>query len=191
MFVKVCKKDQSDNVIDLSQNLKKMFPSPTEKDDDADAEAEAEAEKEKPPKKKVRVCWSCQKNAETDGVTLLKCGACRRARYCDVECQSEDWEYHREYCQAIQERRAQRDGMKETKVKEENVVKAEDIEGYRGNTEDLDSLLQFIDGEENKKKSKKARDKVVQKNPYNGKSLEMEEISNNSDQETGKIRPAR
>ena len=73
------------------------------------------------------------------------------------------------------------------KVKEENVVKAEDIEGYRGNTEDLDSLLQFMDGEDNKKKSKKARDKVVQKNPYNGKSQEMEE---NSDQETGKIRPA-
>ena len=63
----------------------------------------------KPAKKKVRICWSCEKNAETDGVTLLKCYGCRRARYCDVECQSEDWEYHREYCQAIQERRAQRD----------------------------------------------------------------------------------
>ena len=100
---KVSKKDQSDNVIDLSRNLKKMFPSPTEN------AAEAEKEKEKPPKKKVRVCWSCQRNAETDGVTLLKCYGCRRARYCDVECQSEDWEYHREYCQDVQERRAQRD----------------------------------------------------------------------------------
>ena len=71
--------------------------------------ADPEAEEEKPTKKKVRVCWSCQNNAETDGVTLLKCHGCRRARYCDVECQSEDWEYHREYCQAVQERRAQRD----------------------------------------------------------------------------------
>ena len=49
------------------------------------------------------------------------------------------------------------------KEEEKNVVKAEDIEGYRG-TADLDSLLQFIDGEENKKKSKKASDKVTDKN---------------------------
>ena len=85
----------------------------TTTDNAADSNSKAEAE-EKPPKKKVRVCWSCQKNAETDGVTLLKCHGCRRARYCDVECQSEDWEYHWEYCQAVQERRAQRDGMGET-----------------------------------------------------------------------------
>ena len=71
--------------------------------------ADPEAEKEKPPKKKVRVCWTCQRNAETDGVMLLKCQGCRRARYCDVECQSEDWEYHREYCHSVQQRRAQRD----------------------------------------------------------------------------------
>ena len=45
-----------------------------------------------------------------------------------------------------------------------NVVKAEDIQGYRGNTQDLDSLLQFIDGEDNKKKSKKASEKVAKKN---------------------------
>ena len=97
------KKEKSDNVIDLSQNLKKMFTSRTENN------PEAEAEKEKPPKKKVRVCWSCQINGETEGVTLLKCQGCRRARYCDVECQAEDWEYHREYCRAVQESRAQRD----------------------------------------------------------------------------------
>ena len=50
------------------------------------------------------------------------------------------------------------------KDEEKNVVKAEDIEGYRGNTQDLDSLLQFIGGEESKKKSKKASDKVAEKN---------------------------
>ena len=53
---------------------------------------------------------------------------------------------------------------KRNKVKEDNVVKAEDIEGYRGDTQDLDSLLQFIDGEDNKKKSKKASEKVAKKN---------------------------
>ena len=46
---------------------------------------------------------------------------------------------------------------------EKNVVKAEDVEGYRGNTQDLDSLLQFIGGEETEKKSKKAN-KVAEKN---------------------------
>ena len=53
------------------------------------------------------------------------------------------------------------------KEKEElkNVVKAEDIEGYRGNTQDVDSLLQFIEGDDNnKKKSKKLTDKVAEKN---------------------------
>ena len=49
------------------------------------------------------------------------------------------------------------------KDEEKNVVKAEDIEGYRG-TADLDSLLQFIDGEETKKKNKKAVDKLSEKN---------------------------
>ena len=42
---------------------------------------------------------------------------------------------------------------------EKNVVKAEDIEGYRGN-KDIDSLLEFLgEGEDSKKKSKKTGDK--------------------------------
>ena len=112
---KVGKEDKSDDVLDLSKNLRKMFtslpvnPPEPEAEKEKKAEKDEEKEKEKPPKKKVRVCWSCQINAETAGVTLLKCQGCRRARYCDVECQSEDWDYHREYCQAVQERRALRD----------------------------------------------------------------------------------
>merc|ERR1719397_502563 len=59
------------------------------------------------------------------------------------------------------------------KDEEKNVVKAEDIEGYRGNTQDLESLLQFIDGEETKKKNKKAMDKLAEKN--------TKKVSNKSD----------
>ena len=50
--------------------------------------------------------------------------------------------------------------LQRLKKEKKNVVKAEDTEGYRGDTQDLDSLLQFIDGEENKKKSQKASDKA-------------------------------
>ena len=53
---------------------------------------------------------------------------------------------------------------KKKKEEEKNVVKAEDIEGYRGN-KDIDSLLEFIgEGEESKKKSKKSSDKLADKN---------------------------
>merc|ERR1719410_1792244 len=53
---------------------------------------------------------------------------------------------------------------KKKKEEEKNVVKAEYIEGYRGN-KDIDSLLEFIgEGEESKKKSKKSSDKLADKN---------------------------
>ena len=48
---------------------------------------------------------------------------------------------------------------------EKNVVKAEDIEGYRGN-KDIDSILEFIDGENGGKK-KKSGDKLIEKNKKN------------------------
>merc|ERR1712226_1242463 len=44
---------------------------------------------------------------------------------------------------------------------ERGVMKAEDIEGYRGE-EDLDSILSFIDGEAGGKK-KKSTEKVIEK----------------------------
>merc|ERR1719394_1973062 len=57
-----------------------------------------------------------------------------------------------------------RKARRKQKDEEKNVVKAEDIEGYRGN-KDIDSLLEFLGEEEgNKKKSKKTNDKVVEKN---------------------------
>ena len=104
---KKAKDDKSDTSIELSQNLKKMFtPSAASAGDEG--EVEAEKEKEKSRQKKVRVCWTCQASSDCEGVTLLKCEGCRRARYCGAECQAEDWDTHREFCQAAQERRAAR-----------------------------------------------------------------------------------
>ena len=59
-----------------------------------------------------------------------------------------------------------RKGRRKKQEEEKNVVKAEDIEGYRGN-KDIDSLLEFLgEGEEGKKKSKKSCEKTsgVEKN---------------------------
>ena len=57
-----------------------------------------------------------------------------------------------------------RKNRKKKNEEEKNVVKAEDIEGYRGN-KDIDSLLEFLgEGEETKKKTKKAGDKPSDKN---------------------------
>merc|ERR1719206_443278 len=52
--------------------------------------------------------------------------------------------------------------VRRKKEEEKNVVKAEDIEGYRGN-KDIDSILEFIDGENGGKK-KKSGDKLIEKN---------------------------
>ena len=43
--------------------------------------------------KKVGVCVACNSPA------LLKCGKCRRACYCGVECQRSDWLHHKEICE--------------------------------------------------------------------------------------------
>lgn len=55
--------------------------------------------------------------------------------------------------------------VRRKKEEEKNVVKAEDIEGYRGN-KDIDSILEFIDGENGGKK-KKSGDKLIEKNKKN------------------------
>ena len=69
--------------------------------------------------------------------------------------------------------RSSKDSKRGKKKKKDEMVKAEDIEGYRGNTQDLDSLLQFIDGDETKKKNKKTVDKLSEKN--------TKKVSNKSD----------
>jgi len=47
--------------------------------------------------KRPKICWNCSKSAGT--VPLYKCEGCRKARYCDDQCQQEDWAVHTDYCQ--------------------------------------------------------------------------------------------
>jgi len=47
-------------------------------------------------------CWRCS----CSSVKTLLCVGCRRARYCDLQCQKEDWENHWEYCHAKNNKRA-------------------------------------------------------------------------------------
>lgn len=46
---------------------------------------------------RAKMCWSCH---DTIGgpTGLSKCRGCRRAWYCDMECQAADWERHQDYC---------------------------------------------------------------------------------------------
>lgn len=37
-------------------------------------------------------------NACGNDLALKKCSGCKKKRYCDQECQSDDWEFHKEYC---------------------------------------------------------------------------------------------
>eukprot|EP00092_Neocalanus_flemingeri_P028707 GFUD01031168.1.p1 GENE.GFUD01031168.1~~GFUD01031168.1.p1 ORF type:complete len:1328 (+),score=372.05 GFUD01031168.1:241-4224(+) len=63
--------------------------------------------------------------------------------------------------------------VRRKKEEEKNVVKAEDIEGYRGN-KDIDSILEFIDGENGGKK-KKSGDKLLEKNKKNNAKSDIKD----------------
>jgi len=43
------------------------------------------------------ICWSCH-SADGGPGGLFRCRGCKRARYCDPECQAADWERHQAYC---------------------------------------------------------------------------------------------
>jgi len=47
-------------------------------------------------------CWRCS----CSSVKTLLCVGCRRARYCDSQCQEENWDKHWEYCHAKNNKRA-------------------------------------------------------------------------------------
>ena len=51
-----------------------------------------------------KVCWSCHAPDE-EGRQLSRCRGCRRARYCDQECQAADWDRHSGYCLQKQEKK--------------------------------------------------------------------------------------
>ena len=43
------------------------------------------------------ICWSCH-SADGGPGGLFRCRGCKRARYCDPECQAADWKRHQAYC---------------------------------------------------------------------------------------------
>jgi len=53
--------------------------------------------------KRSRICWNCAEKGSN--VALYKCAGCRKAYYCDDECQAEDWDVHGEYCIMVMGRR--------------------------------------------------------------------------------------
>ena len=54
-------------------------------------------------KVREKICWNS--NCQASKTKLLKCTGCRRAQYCDTECQIEDWWRHVDYCVKKQEKR--------------------------------------------------------------------------------------
>ena len=46
-------------------------------------------------------CWSCEKQ----GNMVLKCGDCKEARYCNVQCQQKDQKNHQNLCESIKKQR--------------------------------------------------------------------------------------
>ena len=49
-------------------------------------------------------CWTCNKEAVPEVVSLKKCSRCHAAQYCCKECQVKDWkERHHRWCKALPE----------------------------------------------------------------------------------------
>ena len=82
-------------VTDIENNFKKLF---SNKPSLATTAAASQI------KADVKICWNCHAK-ESDDMKLLKCGGCKKARYCDQECQGQDWDRHQEPCQQLQERK--------------------------------------------------------------------------------------
>jgi hypothetical protein len=51
----------------------------------------------------LRMCRGCSKEATPGGPTLLKCGKCKAAFYCNRECQMADWKRHKKECRSPKE----------------------------------------------------------------------------------------
>ena len=101
------KTNTTPSLSNVNQNLKKMFLPDSEKEKSKVGVATGGEKAEK-----VKICWNCHSSGDEDGVKLLKCEGCRRARYCDPECQAEDWDRHKEFCVKMQERRREKRRMR-------------------------------------------------------------------------------
>jgi len=106
--------------IDLGSNLRKMFgnvpkkqlgarPKVSEKDKESEKTKDFEKTKESGKREKEKICWNCHASQNEEGIKLSKCKGCRKARYCDEECQSSDWERHSSYCEKMQEKRRKKE----------------------------------------------------------------------------------
>jgi len=45
-------------------------------------------------------CWACGKEKTDNGVALLSCGKCHKAKYCSADCQRSNWKPHKSHCRA-------------------------------------------------------------------------------------------
>ena len=59
-----------------------------------------------------KICWNCHASVSEPGVKLLMCSSCRKARYCDKECQVQDWGRHKEFCVIRKEKRKNKSNSK-------------------------------------------------------------------------------
>ena len=50
------------------------------------------------PRMNSRCCHQCARTEEFGTVRLMKCGHCKKARYCSVGCQKEHWGKHKIFC---------------------------------------------------------------------------------------------
>ena len=80
----------------------------TENNSDAEIPL-AQAENTSVAEVKKKICWNCHATAADLGARLLKCSSCRMARYCDAQCQEDDWDRHKELCGKVREFRRQRE----------------------------------------------------------------------------------
>lgn len=58
-------------------------------------------------------CFHCGKSKELDGIKLVICSRCKRARYCGPECQKASWPKHKPGCQLSAQGRATGKAQKE------------------------------------------------------------------------------
>jgi len=98
--------------IDLSNNLRKMFLPKAQLGARPKESEKPKESVELGEEKKEKICWNCHASDKEEAVKLSKCKGCKKARYCDEECQSSDWERHSSYCEKMQKKR---------KEKEENI----------------------------------------------------------------------